>query len=157
MSSSKLPIVPKTNITHPAQNSQQSSHLFRVEFRFHHSSETCHVHEVSGIDLEWLDVQICIAKTFRCSWLVVGQKMSTLTIMIIYIYILLIYDSDFLNPLGCHFWQIFFFMIYLWFEYDFHLWFFMGSNCGYEFFMVWICFFVMVLDVIFLWFFLCFF
>ena len=27
--------------------------------------------------------------------------------------------------------------------------FFMGSNCGYDFFMVWICFFLMVLDMIF--------
>ena len=55
--------------------------------------------------------------------------------------LLLLYDSDFLNPLGCHFWQIFFLMIYLWFEYDFHLWFFYGFKLWLWFFMVWIWFF----------------
>ena len=71
------------------------------------------------------------------------------------IYILLIYDSDFLNPLGCHFWQIFF----LWFIYDLNTIsiydFFMGSNCGYDFFMVWIWFFYdffMVFLVLRIWF-----
>ena len=66
--------------------------------------------------------------------------------------LLLLYDSDFLNPLGCHFWQIFF----LWFIYDLNTIsiydFFMGSNCGYDF--LWFGYdFFMVLDMIFLWFF----
>ena len=62
------------------------------------------------------------------------------------------------KSLGWRGFKIFFFMIYLWFEYDFHLWFFYGFKLwlwffygldififfygfGYDFFMIFFCFF----------------